>query len=430
MRAISLLCVLFLLLGTVAFAGEPLVAGVSRVNLTPPLDWKFPLGGYGARMNKPAEGVHDWIWAKGLVLQQGHRRFALVTLDIVGLPPNIKPEVLDKLGEGWNEKNLMLLASHSHGSLNMSSINTKNVLGLPQIGIFHQKVHDWVVEKIVEAVRQAERDLRPVAVGTASAELHGLNHNRRGDGVTDPELTVTRIDLASGKPLAVLVNWTAHPTFVDEHDMLVTGCWPGVLQRELEAWIGNGVTAFYYNGAEGDQSPSGAVGGSHFEKLEDYGRKIAIQARALYDNIQPKENASLEMNYAVAPLPERQPHPQFMQTGGAEYGLDEHKMQVLLSTMVPENVGVQAVRIGDLLIAGVPGEMIASLGLQVKKALREAGAPHPVIGGLANEWISYILSESEYKQGGYEASVSFYGPKLGETMVKAVLDVARPLAGR
>ena len=31
---------------------------------------KAALGGYGARMSKPAVGVHDAVWAKALVLVQ------------------------------------------------------------------------------------------------------------------------------------------------------------------------------------------------------------------------------------------------------------------------------------------------------------------------------------------------------------------------
>src|SRR5262245_19169561 len=68
--------------------GSPaLQAGVARVNITPPLEMKAILGGYGERMSKPAVGVHDSVWAKALVIKQGERQFALVTVDILGFPP-------------------------------------------------------------------------------------------------------------------------------------------------------------------------------------------------------------------------------------------------------------------------------------------------------------------------------------------------------
>ncbi len=48
---------------------------------------------------------------------------------------------------------------------------------------------------------------------------------------------------------------------------------------------------------------------------------------------------------------------------------------------------------------------------------------------MASEWISYILTEDEYMNGGgYESSVSFYGPKLGEIISGEAIKSALPLA--
>ena len=112
-----------------------------------------------------------------------------------------------------------------------------------------------------------------------------------------------------------------------------------------------------------------------------------------------------------------------MQTGGAEYGLREEMMEVLIEQMVPPQSMCGILRLDDLLIVGVPGELAAHLGKELRdKAGEKSGAKHPIIGGLANEWISYILSPEQYNgSGGYEASVSFYGPQLGPTVVAGAL---------
>jgi hypothetical protein len=99
----------------------------------------------------------------------------------------------------------------------------------------------------------------------------------------------------------------------------------------------------------------------------------------------------------------------------------------LLEQVFPEQTSVGACRLGELLIVGAPGEMIAELGLEIKDKLKDHGIKYPVIGGLANQWISYILSEEEYDKGGYEASVSFYGKELGDVIIKAMLDTAIPI---
>jgi hypothetical protein len=237
-------------------------------------------------------------------------------------------------------------------------------------------------------------------------------------------LTVTRIDRLDGSALAVLVNFTAHPTFMSGEDMLFSGDWPGHLQRVLESLIGDGVTAMYYNGAEGDQSPVGRPesGGSRWEQAEHYGRDLGILAWQRWQQTATRRDPPFAYRRHTIELPERTAHPDFMKTGGAEYGLNQALVDVMLPRLFPSHVDSVSLRLGDLLVVGIPGEMAAGLGMQIKAEARAlTGAPHVVIGGLADCWVSYMLSADEYRRGGYESSVSFYGETLGETMVAGAL---------
>lgn len=413
-----------LMVSTVYSAG--LKANVASIDLTPPLEMKFALGGYGDRMSKPAEGIHDRIWAKALVLKKGDKKYAIITMDMLGLPPNIKPELIKRLAaEGWTEANIMLLPSHSHTSFDMTALNDKNNLNSPQIGIFQPELLEHVLSSLSKVIREADKNLQAVRVGTGRITVEGMNRNRRGDPDVDKGLTVTRIDYEDGKPMAMLVNWTAHPTFMSEKDMWVSGGWPGYLQRELQQWIDDGVTVMYYNGAEGDQSPIGQSVVSHYEKAEIYGRAIAIKAFDVYKNIKTKSDVVFNYALNMVELPKRRVHPSFMETGGAEYNLTPEALVAVLNVMSPASTSIGAVRIGDLVIIGAPGELTAELGLEVKNKLIENGIKYPTIGGLANEWISYILSADQYNNGaGYESSVSFYGDKLGAVIVKSMLDTS------
>src|SRR5262245_13091738 len=364
-----------------------LKAGVARVDLTPPLELNAPLGGYGERMNRPAEGVHDRIFAKALVLSDGKQKFALVTVDIVGFPPPVKGELVNRLSkEGWTQGQMMLLASHSHTSIEMNAINPANTFQIPQIGIYSARVFEFVMERLVQVVREADRQLVPVSVGTSSVMLEGWNRNRRQGGtVTDKELTVTRID-AAGKPLAVLVNFTAHPTFMSGEDMWFSGDWPGHLQRTLESLIGQGVMAMYYNGAEGDQAPQGRpdAGPSRWERAERYGRDLAVVSWKQWQQTPARSDAALAFHSHTIALPERTWHPDFMKTGGAEYGLSEELFKEMLPRMFPTEANSITLRLGDLVIVGIPGEMAASLGMKIKaESGRITGAKHATIGGLA-----------------------------------------------
>ncbi len=204
--------------------------------------------------------------------------------------------------------------------------------------------------------------------------------------------------------------------------MEFSGDWPGQMQRMLEAVIGHGVTAMYYNGAEGDQSPIARPdSGGDWEKAERYGREIGLQVWDLWKRTKAAANARLEYHLEPMSLPTRIWHPDFMKTGGAEYGLSDSAIRTIVERLVPVSTHSVSLRIGDLIIAGVPGELASTLGDDLKDRIRKStGVHHVVVGGLADEWISYMLAPAEYHKGGYEASMSFYGDRLGPAIVDGV----------
>jgi neutral ceramidase len=433
MRNLSALTTLLLLLSfSFNSLGTHLTANVASVDITPPLEMKYTLGGYGERMNKPATAIHDHIWAKALVVKKDNKKYAIVTLDLLGLPTNVKTDLIKRISAGgWNMENIMLLPSHSHGSLEMAALNSKNLLNSPQLGIFQPELLAFLMDKLEALIKAADRNYQPVKIGTGSQILEGLNRNRRKDPDVDKEMTVTRIDLENGKPLSVLVNWTAHPTFLGGKDMEVSAEWPGYLQSELQNKIENGVTVMYYNGAEGDQSPILNESGDGYQKLEIYGKMMAEKAFDIYKGIKPNTVKDFSSAYNTITLPEHAAHPSFMKTGGEEYGLDEKTVKIVMDMLGPKEVGMGAVKIGDLIIAGIPGELTAELGLKVKNSLKSSGSKYVTIGGLANEWISYILTSDQYIHGeGYESSVSFYGSGLGELISNEAIKTSLPLTNK
>jgi neutral ceramidase len=403
-------------------------AGTARVNLTPPMDMKAALGGYGARRSKPATGVHDAIWAKALVLAQDERKFALVTADVLAFPPGFKAAVMERLvTNGWTANQVLLLASHSHTSIDMMALHPGNDFGIPQAGIFQKELFERTADFLAKVIRDADKDLVPIVAASATTSVPERNRNRRhGGGIHDADLTVTRVDATGGEPLAVLVNWTAHPTFMDSKDMLFSGDWPGQMQRTIEALIGHGITVMFYNGAEGDQSPVPPDCTSNWERAERYGREMGVLAWRSWEKIRPQEVAVFRYHTETINLPWRRPHTDFMKTGGAEYGLNEPMMKTFLERLVPAQTHSTCLLLGNLVILGVPGEMAAELGLEAKsKVARITGASCVTIGGLADEWVSYILPATEYEKGGYEASMSFYGDTLGKTLLEGITRCAQ-----
>jgi neutral ceramidase len=82
---------------------------------------------------------------------------------------------------------------------------------------------------------------------------------------------------------------------------------------------------------------------------------------------------------------------------------------------------IQAVRIGDLAIVGIPGEPTSVLGNQIKAAGLKMGFKTVLVCSHVNGWMGYVLDPADYDQGEYEATLSFYGREEGPKLVKAAV---------
>src|SRR5688572_23965438 len=109
MRSVILL--LALALPTTARAAVELQAGVARVEITPSA--LMPMYGYANRKCGPANGTHDPLFAKALVLQSGDARLAIVTFDLGSMVSDrLREEVATKLKIPL----VLLAASHTHSA--------------------------------------------------------------------------------------------------------------------------------------------------------------------------------------------------------------------------------------------------------------------------------------------------------------------------
>ena len=82
---------------------------------------------------------------------------------------------------------------------------------------------------------------------------------------------------------------------------------------------------------------------------------------------------------------------------------------------------LQVLRLGEVAIMGIPGEMFAALGLEIR---HRSPFRHTLIAGLANDEIGYIADRRGYRDGGYQTwfcGHSQLEPGEGERMVDASL---------
>lgn len=408
----------------------PLQAGVARASITP-LEENIPtqLGGYGAREGKPAEGVLDTLYGKVLVLQKGDAKAAVISVDMCGVPVNLAEEVLAAAKvSGLTLDNILICASHTHTGLEGYALDRRNIADNPNIGIFSEPMLNFVVKRLAGALQQANAALQPVKAASGAVALPDMNRNRRDATCVDNQMTLLRLDRMDGVPLAVLVNYTAHGTFVDETDMLASGEWPGQMQRTVEDLLGGDVTCLYANGAEGDIAPRRPEGGSHYEEAQNYGRRVGIAAARLAQGLTPVDVSTFAVQCRWVTLPPRKSAPDFVKIAGDEYNVTQEQLDALLQVMFPPTAPLYALRIDDFQIASFPGEPICEIGVAVKETIRAEGILHPCAASLTTDAIGYILTPGEYGRSGYEATASFYGDGLGELLLKEAKALAQEVA--
>jgi hypothetical protein len=385
-----------------------------------PMEDKLPtqLGGYGAREGKPAEGTLDTIYGKVILFDSGAEKTAIITVDMCTVPLCVAEETLKKAAiEHLTLDRLLIAASHSHAGLEGYSLDRRNVANNPHIGIFSEPVLSFVTDRLASALKEADAALQPVKAASGSVDLPNMNRNRRGSKCVDPQATVLRLDKADGSPYAVFVNYTAHGTFVDEHDMLVSGEWAGSMQRTVEDLIGGGVTCLYANGAEGDISPQGRSGGSHYEQAWNYGRQVGLAVGRLAKDLRTESISRFAVGCDWVTLPGRQGAPDFVKIAGAEYHVTQEQLDQMVKLLFPEKAPIYALRVNGFELVTFPGEPICELGLAVKAALRKAGIAQPCVAALTTDAIGYILTKEEDQKSGYEVTASFYGDDLGQVLL-------------
>ena len=276
-----------------------------------------------------------------------------------------------------------------------------------------ERLRSHVVERIAAAVDVARGTMREARTGTAVATLDGIARSRRllsrdGNVVTlrrsvpsswlplrgvefeagpvDRDLTVLRIEDLDGEPVALLTAVGCHNDTRGSHPPAgISADFLGHAMMTLER-MHPGCTAMIAFGAGGDVdvdflphlNRSRARGGHSFQRI---GRLLAAQIATVAERADVDDRGRLEVRSECVQLPVR---------------VKSHDYS---SQADHEAAEVQAIRIGDLAVIGVPGELFA-------QTARDVRADHPrgqaIIAGLANGDIGYLPPPAAYGQGGYE----------------------------
>jgi neutral ceramidase len=237
-------------------------AGAAKADISPTKDM-FPLNAgqlYGS--------VHDPLYARALVLDNGSAKVALISADSTQLPggDELIQAVTTELG--IPPEHLVLNATHDH---NAPTGGVRGVEGGGQNA--NQRAPYFAILKkgIVEAARQANARLQPARIGFGRGKAY-VNTNRdqkigegyhmgySPEGPSDKTVAVIEVTTLSSEPIAIYANYAVHGvvmyrTHTRDGQIQITGDLPGWASNYVEDRLKNNVVALWTPGAAGDQNP-------------------------------------------------------------------------------------------------------------------------------------------------------------------------------
>ena len=448
-------------------AASELRVGFARVDITPDPTGARPvwIAGYG--QNRRATGVHDPLYATAVVLSDGKSRFALVSLDLVGLQHPDVLRIRDQL-QGFDY--VLIASTHNHEG--------PDVIGIwgpspRKSGVDPQYVDD-VVEQTVRCINAAAQHLQAAeaAYGTAEVPVAWLRDTRL-PLVRDRLLRVVmfRGKSPESKPVGLLVQYSCHPESLGSRNTELTADFPCATIAALQARYACPVV--YFTGAVGGlmtqpetfvDSAGNSFHEGSFEYATAYGNAIATTTVQAVANAEPIQMTPLRFAAVEVAVPLANPLYQMARTIGVlqrdaiEYRGDWRDVSVEATNSTrPDRLGIKTevacLSLGAVSVAAIPGEIFPELVYgtyqePVDPAVDFADAPleptlmdslqneRVLLLGLANDEIGYIIPRRQWDQQAPFAygratpqygEINSCGPDIGPILMQAFQAAAKQL---
>jgi|SRR5579862_5805657 len=388
-------------------ASAPLQVGIAEAPITP--SWTTRLWGYD-NTSHYTSGVRDDIFAKAFLFDWG-KRFLVFTMDVgaIGFPLSRRIKRHIDESTAMDEDAVMMQVTHNHSAPSVLDIPTT-----PADERFHQLLED----KLVFLAGEAKKNLAPARLAFGQADSFIALNRRVGDrrntwdkdsGPIDSAFSVLLVTSPDGKNRGVIVNYPSHPVTLREDNEKISADFPGVMYRELGRSLGCPVA--YMQGCCGDMIPK--VFGSEKE-MEDYGRKMTGEALRVLKKTSPIGGDSLDVRSErviltfVAPYSLddfRADYAKFTGRGHYQGQWAERYLRYLEDggdLRQSRDTVVQALRLGDLAIGIMPGEI---LHLTASLLRKQFPGRKLMLAAYSNDTsMGYLPHADEFPRGGYEVA--------------------------
>lgn len=408
-------------------------AGAYAIDITPT---KLPVIVSGMFLERTADKVHDPLYARCLVLDDGSTRVAVVIVDSLLMPRDLLDDAKQAAERttGIPVERMMIAATHTHSA--------PSVVGALGSGV-DEAYRQFLPGRIAKGIERAAGNLAPARVGWAVAEDYEHTHCRRWilrpdrigtdpfggrtirammhpgyqnpnyvgpAGPVDPYLSMLAVRSPDGRPIAVLANYSMHyfgsaPVSADYYGRFVEKFTQSIGAEEVEPPF----VAIMSQGTSGDLHWMDYSRPQKSISMDAFAQGVAQTAQQAYRSIQYHDWVPLAMREKKLTLGRRVPDKERLawarEIAGTVQGRKPQNQrevyaleQIDLHEHPTRELKLQALRIGELGITAMPCEVFAITGLKIK-----ARSPlQPTFNlELANGAEGYIPPPEQHKLGGY-----------------------------
>lgn len=435
--------------------------GTASAIITPPVGTY--LEGYGGRTGG-AVGVHDDLYARALVVDDGLTQAAIVACDLIGIDRHTTAAVRELVAASTNipATNVMICATHTHaGPVGMHRRDDETL----------RDVQNRTIAGLIE---QAWRNKHPSVLKAGRGSVDTISQNRRDPaGPTDDALRVLLFDSVErgAAPIGSLMNFACHATVLFYTNMEISADYPGhavaTVQRLIHA------PSMFLQGACGDVNPLwveqdfietervgtivGAEAARRLHELQPLGRQQRVwnirwdevlEAPVTSgDLIEPSIRvASRTVAVRLRVLPPASEYDRQLDEIEVERRMvrdddvdARRRIMAKVTRLRGERVTseslrgpaelhpeIQAISLGpDCAILALPGEFFVETAQAIQAA---AGIKHLFIACYANHHVMYVPPKHEFARGGYEPGVAILDEDAEAVFRSAAIALLRETA--
>lgn len=481
-----LLSILAACLGvTTSAVADELRAGAATSNITPPIG-ALRAGSFAPY---PTTHIHDELYARCLVLNDGETTLALVTVDLVGFHRSVSVEARRIIEEnsGIPPENVMISATHTHSAgTAMGTTRYTNEQLLDDYQTF-------LARRIADGVQRAKNLLRPAEVAFGKADAGELILSRRWHlaegkertdhfgrinrvwktatpnenytkpaGPLDPNVYFIALREPEGAPIALYSAYSAHyagDTALGHISADYFGYYCDKLKQRLSSaeqdppfvgMMANSTSGDIGLNLEAFKHLPGPKG--NYERCRFLGHELAEKVDAALAEVEWQAGADLDVRFREVELVWRTVEPELivwakdiearaprLKEGSRPIAAGwvtskefvaplsyAGRLQALAKVTEPAKVPLQVMRIGDICIGTTPCETYTEIGLDFQE---RSPFEKTFMVSLNHGYLGYLPTPRHFALGGYSTwpGTNYLEPQASEKVVDQLVEMAGKL---